>query len=225
MNIKFNNSIKSGSYAEVGQTNKLRWINCFREQDGTFSHESLVWKCKDFLNEIVRKYQGQDSSIYGYNAGSMRVNEEGVWHRLLFIHDIEVFKKNLGSISKLPGYVPLEIYDCEQAPQDTKQGLMVLIPKYYFENTYRISVLTYIMRICNVDKVIEDFINHPTKSIDNTSPKHHDAIIKRGFVEPVKGYWYYVGKEHTNLKSPCTSTVHNCGMNAWMEAATKEGLA
>lgn len=225
MKIKFNNAIKSGSYAEIPQTNKLRWINCFKEKDGTFSHESLVWKCKDFLNEIVRKYQGQNSSIYGYDAGSMRVNDDGVWHRLLYIENKEVFLKNLGSISKLPGYVPIEIYDCEKAPQDDKEGLMIFIPKYYFENTYRISVLTYLIRVSNVGQVIKDFTNHPTKSIDNPSPNYHDAIIKRGFVEPVKNHWYYVGKAYTNLKAPAnTLSVHNCGMDCWMRAATSDGL-
>lgn len=217
MNFKFKNSIPDGSYAEVGQTNQLRWVNMFKEEDGSFSYQSCKWKCKDFLNENVRKYQGEVSAIYGYDTTNMKQNDEGMWFHLLYIHDVGVFKKNLGSISKLKGYEPIEVHDY-------KGDLILFIPRYYFENTYRISVLTYLIRVCNVTEVITDWKNHPTKSIDNTSPTYHDRIIDRGFVEPVKGYWYYVGKMHSPQKKPQTSTVHNCGMNAWMAAADKEGL-
>lgn len=217
MQIKFNNAIPSGSYAEIPQTNNLRWVNCFKEEDGTITHESKLWKCKDFLNEVVSRYQGNKTQIYGYDAGSMRFNDDGVWLRLKFIDNMDVFKKNLGSISTLPGYVDFDVYDCEE-------GLMLFVPKWYFENTYRISILTYLIRVSNVDKEITDWTNHPTKPVDNPSPKFHDAIIKRGFVEPIKDHWYYVGKAYTDLKKPNTGTVHNCGMDGWMKAAKADGI-
>ena len=218
--IQFTNDIPSGSYAEVPQTNPLRWVNLFRNEDGSFTHTSKRWKCKDFMNEIVRKFQGQNSQIYGFNSQDIATNEDGVWLRLLHLVNKDAFIKNLRSINSWAskcGYPPVDLEDLPSAEE-----VIIRIPRKYFENTYSISFLTYFIRVANVDEVVQDWAKHPTKNIDCPFESHWDTALKQGFAPPVEGYWYYMGKKYTDLKNPMTSTVHDCGVDAWLTAVQME---
>lgn len=218
--MKFNNKQITGTYAEIGQTNPLRWTNLFREEDGSFTRQSFKWKCKDFLNEIVSKGKGNKTCVYGYECWSWKVNPEGEWMLLEHIVDKKVFLENLGSINKwveASGYPPVEFLDEEE--------LVIMVPRKYFENTYSISFISYFIRVANCQAVVKDWNDHPTKSIDNPfGPTHYPTVMKQGVKPPVPDYWYYIGKKNTALGVPDSYSVHNNGVNGWLTACMMDGI-
>lgn len=212
------------SYAEVGQTNKLRWINLFREgskdydvssKELKFSEQSKQWKCKDFLNECVAARHGHILGCYGFTADSVKTNDEGIWVKLLNIADKECYKANIGTINELAvaqGFPTLELLEIEE-------GFVCLIPAAYLETTYPVSLLTYLMRVSNVPSVITDktFMEHPTKAVDNPFPSVYAQVLKQGFKTPenVGNSYYYYGCKHDYSKKPAVMMVHNCGVSQW----------
>lgn len=217
------------SYAEVGQTNPLRWVCLHKELsegDGMcFSEQSKPWKCKDFLNEIVAKYHGDLLGCYGFTADSVQTNEEGVWVRLFHIANPEAYTANIGSINALAaaqGFPELELFDYEG-------GFVVLLPRQYFNTTYPISLLTYLMRVANTDTVVTDttWMEHPTKSIDNPFAGVYADVMAQGFTTPdnVGNSYYYYGKNHDYSKKPQVQMVHNCGVSQWTATLKAEKAA
>lgn len=217
------------SYAEVGQSNPLRWT-CLHldKQEGssrTFSEQSKQWKCKDFLNEIVAKYHGHLLGCYGFTADSVQTNDEGVYVKLTNIVDKDVYRQNIGSINTLAaaqGFPQLELLEIED-------GFVVLLPRAYFDTTYPISLLTYLMRVANVGTVVSDvsWLEHPTKSVDNPFASVYAQVLKQGFATPdnVGGSYYYYGEKHDYSKKPQVSMVHNCGVSQWTALLLAEAAA
>lgn len=211
------------SYAEVGQTNKLRWVCLHRAEDGTFSEQSLEFKCKDFFNEIVAKYNGHLLGCYGFTADSIQTNDEGVWVELRYIDNPEAYQQNIGSINKLAAADGLPVV--ELLPY--KEGFVCLLPRKYFDNTYLISFLTYLMRVANVPEVVQDptWRVHPTLAIDCPFKSMFDAVMNRGFKTPetaAKSY-YYAGHAHNYKAKPMVHLVHNNGVLSWNSLLKSEG--
>jgi hypothetical protein len=213
------------SYAEVGQTNPLRWECLYKESEGVFSKQSKLWKCKDFLNEIVAKYHGHLLGCYGFTADSVQTNEEGVYVLLTNIVDKDVYRQNIGSINSLAaaqGFPTIELIDADE-------GFVCLLPRKYFETTYPVSLLTYLMRVANTGTVVTDalWLEHPTKSIDNPFASVYAEVMKQGFKTPdnVGNSYYYYGKSHDYSKKPKVEMVHNCGVAQWTVMLKAEKLA
>ena len=211
------------SYAEVGQTNKLRFVCLHRAEDGTYSEQSLEFKCKDFFNEIVAKYHGHLLGCYGFTADSIEVNEEGVWIELRHIVNQEVYQQNIGSINSLiarDGLPQLELLPY-------KDGFVCLLPRQFFDNTYLISFLTYLMRVANVQEVVQDptWREHPTRAIDCPFVSMFDVVMNRGFKTPVTSAasYYYAGHAHNYKAKPAVHLVHNNGVLSWNSLLKAEG--
>lgn len=211
------------SYAEVGQTNPLRFVCLYKDGD-SFSEQSKEFKCKDFFNEIVAKYHGHLLGCYGFTADSIKTNDEGVWVELRHIVNQEVYQANIKLVNALiarDGLPQLELLPY-------KKGFVCLLPRQFFSDTYLVSLLTYLMRVSNVGEVVADatFMEHPTKPIDNPFSGVYAKVIKRGFKtpeNPANSYYYY-GKDHDYKKVPQVYNVHNCGVNQWTSMLMAEGL-
>lgn len=219
MQIKPNNN--HIALGEVGQTNPLRWVILHKEPDGpgsetVYQEETPEFKCKDFFNEVLAKYHGHKLSIYGFNAGELSLNEEGVYVLLKNIHDMEVFTKNIGLVSTYAekfGGTKLSL-----EPIDDTNAVM-LLPRWYFQNTFYISLLTYLIRISNVTQEIKDetFMEHPSKAIDNPFSAVYREAVAHGFSKMPVDTFFYVGEGDYYTK-PSSGYVHNCGVNGWIGA-------
>src|SRR5690606_7961579 len=95
----------------------------------------------------------------------------------------------------------------------------MLLPRQYFNTTWEISLLTYLIRVSNVSVVIEDWFKHPTLSVDNPFKAHFNGVMKHGFNPPVKNLksYVYFGKKQS-LDGQYDSTFHNNGCYNWMSA-------
>lgn len=211
------------AYSEVGQTNSLRFV-CLYKDGETFSEQSKEFKCKDFFNEIVAKYHGHILGCYGFTAESIKTNDEGVWVELRHITDTKVYQENIKLVNALierDGLPPLELLPY-------KNGFVCLLPRPFFDNTYLISFLTYLMRVSNVGEVIKDptFMEHPTKPIDSPFSSVYAKVIKRGFKTPENpgNSYYYYGKNNNYKVKPQVYNVHNCGVAQWTSLLMAEGL-
>lgn len=212
------------SYAEAGQTNPLRFVCLHLQPNGEYSEQSKEFKCKDFFNEIVAKYNGHLLGCYGFTADSIQTNDEGVWVELRHIANPTVYQANIALVNKLIDKAGLP--QLELLPY--KAGFVCLLPRRFFDNTYLVSLLTYLMRVSNTSAVIEDetFMEHPTKPIDSPFKSVYAKVIKRGFVVPENpgNSYYYYGKDRDYSEKPNVMMVHNCGVAQWTTMLMAEGL-
>jgi hypothetical protein len=221
----------SSHYAEEGQVNPLQWKTLLKTGENEFKDQSGWWICKDFLNDCVAFFrEGYVFSIYGWK-NNLKVNDEGVYHLLRNIADKEVFLKNLEVINKRLS----EDLGCsvDVIPMQEKGQLIVLIPPACWETTYRISLITLLIRLSNYDTKFSswgDFWkpNSVLKTDKNIlgMPEAAKFIAEHGFTVPdeFKEYWYYCGEQSNSKITPKPTSVgiiHNCGIVSWVQWMNK----
>jgi len=227
----FNITIKDKTtYAEVPQVNPLKWKTLFKEADNTFVDQSGWIKCKDFYNDTVAFFKaGSVFSIYSYQ-NQVKKNEEGVYFLLKFIKDKKSFFLNIEMMNKQL----FKDLKCSVGVWDHKDDeVVVLIPNELWESTYRISMVTMVIRLCNYGVLYETWADlwkdkAPAISVDHAFTPEAIANAKEyGFLVPkqYKGYWYYAGKAHNSRENPSLtgSIIHNNGVSNWSMFMKQEG--
>lgn len=206
-------------YAEVEQNNPLRWVVLYQEQDGTLVPQTGLIKCKDFFNDLVGKYYNTSGSIYGFDTKSIKVNEDGVWFLLTNVH--VNFQKNVNEF-----LMPLlDNFEEEIICVSRYEGVLLFIPRCIFSNTYYVSLVTYLIRVCSMSvlhKSLKDvFSLKEEPSIKDT----YGHITKWGFTLPeeLTKYWFYAGptlnsETHPDIAHNQISVLHNNGIMGWAYA-------
>lgn len=222
MKMKFYDNYKK-SYSEAGQTNPIKWQIYKKIAPGEYEATSAKFKCKDYFNDTVYTFHsGKEITVYGFNAFNGMLNKEdgnGVPVILTgikgkFLENVEVLNKFLKS-NKLP------VLDYEEFDDGS---VFCYIPWEYFKNTYYISALTLLQRVCNnefefttienASKQLESIGNSQDKSLLNTFiKKQFNLKGKENFV------WYYSDKSNYPDKPGDAYGIphltHNCGLVAW----------
>jgi hypothetical protein len=211
------------TYSEIGQDNPIRWEILYREDETTFTSQSGLIRCKDFFNELTRKYcSGQNSSIYRFDTKTIKLNDEGVYFRLHNITNMGVFEENLETTINVG--LDSDFHVINERLNDTTSILFV--PVYYFTSTYLTSLVSYVIRICNVNKKIGSFEDAVTNSKDVAIKDDGKKLaIKWSFNIPEKyqDYWYYLGDDYNNKTHETpdgVSMVHNNGVQSWSQYVT-----
>lgn len=204
------------SYSEMGQSNLLRWTVLFKEDNGSYTETTRKFKCKDFFNEVIAVRHGHDLGCYGFSAESVKINEDGVYCLMTSVSNQDAFEHNLGSINVYAEKSGMPALSWQRNGKDE----ILFMPMAYFDNTYFASLLTYMIRVSNVDSKFVDFLTHPTRKIDSPFEAHYDKAFAGGFKLPidVKSY-YYVGPKNDYSKQPPVMYVHNCGVRQWWDCA------
>jgi hypothetical protein len=202
-------------YSEIGQANPLRWEILLHTSPDTFESQSGLIKCKDFFNELVRKYNtGQDSSIYSFDTKTIMLNEEGVYFRLHYT--TSKFISNLGAVI---GDLTVELLD--------DGTVLLLVPRHYWASTYLTSLVTYYIRCCNCDVDLTSVDDLWTKTSDVAINNQGKALaLKWGFKVPEEysRFWYYCGKTSNSVDDPSpysASIVHNNGVMSWSNSVVQ----
>jgi hypothetical protein len=207
------------SYSEAGQTNPIKWI-VLKQTDTGFENQSGWLKCKDFFNDwVFTRETTTPMKIYGFNTGDM-TDIDKTKSGFLGIKDYKPeFLVNMKVLNKfLPK--PIKV-------QEVTSSLGILpildIPVWYMKNTYRISLLSLLIRLCNVNVSHKDWDSF-LKYKNNTQDQHlFDTAIKKDlWFKPnkkVEKYVWYCGKDYNNIKTPVVDTtlVHNNGLCNWGE--------
>jgi len=217
-------------YAEVHQVNPLRWKTLYKQDDGTFVDQSGWVKCKDFYNDTVAFFKaGTEFSVYGYR-NKIKKNNEGVYFLLKFIKDKPSFLDNLYKVVNAQLFSDLK---CQIGIWDQGEDeVVVMIPNELWESTYRISMITYVIRLCNygINYSCWDDLwstNSPSHQLDHAFTKTAITNAKKyGFKVPEQfnKYWFFAGKAYNSEQTPTITghVIHNNGVSNWSEFMEQE---
>jgi len=222
-------------YHEMPQANPLRWQAYYREGD-TFYPQTNRFMCKDYLNDFAARYNNYDVVAYGLDNKKIKVNEDGLWLRLYNVYDTDVLMTNINTcINKENPDYPLTM---EVVPEtETKNCVLVHIPRYYFNQTYLISVVSYVIRISNRLAKFRSF----DTMLSSTDARSDRALLLNGMElfrgwkytvpEAFQKYWLWHSESYNSLNGLATlghgSSIHNCGAETWaggLSAAQRRNL-
>ena len=208
------------------QNNSLRWQVLFRDGD-VFYPQTAVFMCKDYLNDVVAKYHGWQVTAYGLNNNCLKLNEDGVWLLLTGIYNMDTFTKNL------------EVCVQNENPENPltmeviNGTLLMFVPRFYFTSTYLISLLSYVIRVCNAQTLFKSYeaLFKSTEARSDPACSGNGGKIALGWKfnipEELSKYWIYYGSKHNsdNLEPMGHGpTIHNCGIMGWADNLSKELL-
>jgi hypothetical protein len=209
-------------YNEMPQNNPIRW-QVFTRTGDVFTPQTGKFMCKDYLNDVCAKYNGKNVYAYGLKNHDMVLNDDGIWLQLTGITEPEVFMHNLTCCinDENPEY-PLTF-------EEYQGTMLVFVPRYYFNQTYLVSLLSYIIRISNGDKKFKSFKDALTSKACQADPALYGKGIQLALSwrfhvpEAFQKYWsYYTDTYNSVLDNYEGSTIHNNGIMAWSENMTIE---
>ena len=203
--------IPKQSFLEVGQKALLRWALCYKNGD-VFEGQHGWWKCKDFLNDVVVYLRtGKEFGIYGFN-NKAQINEEGGYLALKNVPAF--FEDNLLLLNEQLLSMGLEPIECFAGAGEVEK--VVLVPSFYWTNTFFISMITSLIRSCVYKKastfaecVAEEptLQGYDTKMWGLLQPENFDKMNELMFLN----YQY----DGTKLDSCDTYLIHNAGLQSW----------
>lgn len=226
MEIKFVDNHKNTTYSEEPQSNLLRW-QIYKQITPTEYHSVTgKFKCKDFFNDFIVAYRAKYPFVkYGFQSDPNLVNPDdpdGI--PVVLTNIVKNFKKNLSIANKWlveQGFPKL-------SPEffSPKECLMY-IPWEYTKNTYYISAVSLLIRLCNNSKYtlkerfeeLWDWEELDGRERDLAGVLLHKRMDKLG--ELAKYLWYYNPKncfpsDHMETSNySFSSLTHNCGIKSW----------
>jgi len=218
------------TYSESPQNNKLRWTILFKEESEEgkppiFTAQSSIMKCRDYFNDLVATYRGIFFSVYRF-SNKVKLNADGVWIKLNHLESKKRFLHNLGSINRKAaerGFPPVTGLHNEKLSDEC----LIFLPRVYFECTYFISLLTYLIRIANsrveVDSYEEliDPDKNPARLADMPFATYREKIFELGFQLPSEELagnpWFLFKDQAANLAATASvgSAIHDNGVYSW----------
>ena len=217
--------VNKPTYAEEGQPNPLRWCILSGTPETGFTNESSWLRCKDFFNDYAVAYNGgKRFQIYGFSTEKMNIPKKGEPVYMALDATTKAFPFNLGKFNTW-----LKDKDLPTIVYRPYEGKWIIeIAPYYFSNTYHISLLSLIIRLCNMDVEFKDFESLTEyKSFPTKDQQKWDQVVaaKRFFnlPEQMKKYVWYASKDKNSELTPdsdysLASLVHNCGILQWNQA-------
>ena len=213
-----------GQYAEIDQPNPLRWRIMYRSKDVLTSQSCLI-KCKDFFNDVVAWKKAKKSfTIYGFK-NNIKFNREGLYVHLTDIEDVNTFLHNLYVMDERLER-NLKIGMSWYVQEDN--SIVVLIPHKVFSNTYYISLLSMLIRLCNYNTKYEDWDSifdekAPINTIEEAfTDKAKTFTQKNGFklLTKYRKLWYNSTDGWNSLsgKELIASIIHNNGVCDWVKS-------
>lgn len=200
------------TYVEAGQTNPLRWQVVQPEGDA-YRELSGVFKCRDYLNDVVAVRYGAKGSVYGFSLDKAKMDVSGDLHILLTGVDAGFLPNWTRVVSPLVQ----EAYGC--VPTFTEDGstLLVTIPRVLWATTYNISLLSGSFRWCNCPEDVELTWD---ELVDLYTPPRYANHLKVNKMQPpplLGDTWWYVGSKKNssnNASGTNVALVHNYGYQA-----------
>lgn len=208
--------------SESPQSNQIRWRILKKSSDTLATAQTTFFKCKDYFNDVVAAYRGKFFSVYGFNNQTLDLTDDQLYVQVAFLHDKANYCATIDAVInpklKAEGFPEL-VYDDVDGENSS---LILLFDKKLFDNTYTISLLTYLLRIANAPKSFssyEQLIISTNAKQDRPFNIHYDKIVSSSFCSPMKQpFWWWAGNEYNSEKSNAVSgnTIHNNGCYSWM---------
>jgi len=213
-----------GQYAEIDQPNPLRW-RIMHHSKGVLTSQSCLIKCKDFFNDVVAWKKAKKAFvIYGFR-NDIKFNKEGLYLHLTEVGEIDVFLNNLYKLNQRV-FDDLKVY-LEYTVMDD-HSIVVMIPNKLWSNTYYISLVSMMIRLCNYnvkydtwDSFFDD--NAPINTVEEAfNDKAKTFAQKNGFklLTKYRKLWYNStdGWNSASGKELIGSIIHNNGVCDWVKS-------
>ena len=201
------------SFSEIGQKAPLRWALCYKDGD-TFQGQHGWWKCKDFLNDVVVYLQtGKEFGIYGFNNVA-KINEEGGY--LALKHVPVFFEDNLLLLNEQLLSMGLEPIECFAGEGEVDK--VVLVPTFYWTNTFFISMITSLIRSC-VYKKAETFSQcvAEEETLSGFYDKMMGLLTFNNFDK--MNELMFLNYQYSSATPDCsTYNIHNAGLQSWCKS-------
>lgn len=213
-----------GQYAEIDQANPLRWRIMHRKEDVLTSQSCLI-KCKDFFNDVVAWKKAKKAFvIYGFK-NKIKFNRDGLYIHLTEISDIDVFLENLLVVNdRLTQDLKTEM--CWYIQEDN--SVVVLIPHKIMSNTYYISLLSMLIRLCNYKITYPNWDSifakdAPLNTAEEAFTADAKAFTKKNGFKLLTKYrklWYNStnGWNSASNKDLLGTVIHNNGVCDWVKS-------
>tara|TARA_R110000868_G_scaffold37403_2_gene132367 strand:- start:492 stop:1181 length:690 start_codon:yes stop_codon:yes gene_type:complete len=211
------------NYTESPQYNPIRYALAHIDADGNIVQETNWFKCKDYFNDVVAAKNKTFFEKYGFdNSIPSCKDTDGAYVLVKDIQDIEIFKHNVGIAENKEH--PVVISDTELPGH-----LLLFIPEYYFVNTYRISLLTFLIRSSNRGSKYEEFKSFLLskdngQEVDRMFDGSARKKIKSFMWDIPRGeeFWYYCTSQDNSQRKitdyySAACIIHNNGVNSWFE--------
>ena len=213
-----------GQYAEIDQPNPLRWRIMHRKKDVLTSQSCLI-KCKDFFNDVVAWKKAKKAFvIYGFR-NNIKFNREGLYLHLTEVGEMDVFVNNLYKVNQRV-FDDLKVY-LEYTIMDD-HSIVVMIPNKLWSNTYYISLVSMMIRLCNYNvkyDTWESFFddNAPINTVEEAFNDNAKAFTKKNGFKLLTKYrklWYNStdGWNSASGKELIGSIIHNNGVCDWVKS-------
>lgn len=217
------NITHKNTYSEIGQSNPLRWRIMHKEGD-VLSSQSGLLKCKDFFNDVVAYKRAKLAFKIYYFDNQIKFNREGLYIHLTAIDNQERFCNNLGIINVRMGSDLQTHFNFVKMDDGS---VVICIPHKLWKNTYYISLLSMMIRLCNYKTEYdswESFFakNAPINKVETAFTEKAKAFAcEKGFRLPVKlrKLWFWAGDNYHsgNQEKPMGSVIHNNGVSNWVQ--------
>ena len=224
------NKRKWNDYGEMPQANPLRWQLLHREDDGSYTEQSNVLKCKDFFNDVVAFLKCKVHFHKYRFSNDVCINDEGMYILLSGVMDKMTFVHNLVILNEK---VQADLGESILFEDVDKDCMLVCLPPSLWDSTYQISLATMLIRCCNYNFLYDtwdDFFGEKAPLNANEvafTPAAKKLAQSQGFINPRPGEWVYaVGGYNTakilSLNNTMGGIVHDNGVSAWAMAIEKE---
>jgi hypothetical protein len=241
MEIKFDPKIieKARRLTQTSQSNPLRWMCLKHLEEETFTHTTPWFRCKDYFNDsVVWFHQKQKFSIYGMSSNEFHFNEDGSMY--VGVSNItSQFENNLKLLDKIEEGMGCKVSivgkteevlstEIHEGLEKDSTGMTVLhFSKECFLSTFRISMITWLIRMANVSKKYETYLDVFKDTAAMEKVTNFSSVVKPKL--PLldfskldeKGYsWFYGAGQNSQQIGKITSYesgwVHNAGANQWI---------
>ena len=214
--IKFVGKVKE-EYTETPQVNPLRWRTLFRKDEEVFERTSSIFKCKDYFNDMVlARVDKCFGSVYGFN-NKKEQNKEGLYVEVIYTTD--KFLENLKVLNQWCADTSRDGHKtCVDYVGVRKERVVLLLPDWVMSSTYYVSLVTYLIRCCNYDKVfdsVECMIKFAFVAGDKPIFGEEKKILSIGCNLPTKQKRTYFNYSLMNHKPTAPHQVHNNGVQEW----------
>ena len=224
------------SLVESAQKNPIRWV-CLQKRLGDFTNTTPAFKCKDYFNAfVVYRHMKKVFSQYGMQSNQAKYDRKGgMWVLLANVTDYlqsnieNCINSEFGNTWDIKlVYTPLEdgvvvgdLNNLEATQKSLKCGLLY-IPKQALTNTLRISIMTLLIRNCNIDHQLYSYdeLIQPNIAADGQLDNARYNMLKErkyNFASE-KNFIYHNGVyENSNTEWPSYGyrAIHNCGIGGF----------
>lgn len=212
-------------YSEANQPNPLRWEMLYKEDD-TLIPQAAIMKCKDYFNDVVSKYNdGPQFRVYGFDVSTVKLNDDGQWIRVsnLKPNFFDNIKNIINPFLEKEGLPPIQYWSLP-----ANRGVL-FIPREFYNTTYRISLLTQMIRLGNYGELFSSYDHMFSPESPFCTTEHRTPwapkVLSWKFSPPslFNGFWWYAGEKYNSKTiakdNNFMGSIHDNGFISWQQRA------